>query len=278
MTALLLILTGSAIPAQSTAQKLTTETCSRPLLVAASPLGRSMIISEDGLQVSGATYDIFNKLAKDTGCSFTFLIVPRARAFVMLKAGEVDLVTDATRTPDRETDAYFVEVGKVTPALIALTRNPIGARSTTELIDGKDSLIAIHSYDYGPAYRNLLAHPKVKSRVTMALTAENAMKMLLRNRARAILASPNALVDAWMHFGNKEDLTIHAIDGMPDISYGLYISKTRMLETDTALVERAFNTLIQRGDIAKLSYPYYPSWVTRNLQPTLKRRSLETSN
>jgi polar amino acid transport system substrate-binding protein len=234
-------------------------TCSRPILIAASPIGRAMMIAPDG-NISGTIRDVFDLVAKDTRCVFSYVSVPRARAFLLLKQGEVDIVSSATRSPERDAVARFVQVDSVSPMLISLNRKKLEIGTVEQLVDSAATLLTIRGYDFGPTYRALLQHPKMQARVAETLAPDNAVAMLLAGRADALLMPPLVIVDAWERLGGDDGITVREIEGMATLPYGHYLSNSRMSAADLELVELAIRSVVDRGETRRLLLRYYPRW------------------
>jgi len=271
MKALLLLMVFAANTVMAAAEPADKPGCSRPILVAASPMGRSMIISTDG-KVSGLTHDAFNLIAKDTGCTFEYVVVPRARAFLMLNDGEVDIVPEAIQTPARDAVARFVELGKVSPMLISLTKNTVDVASMNELIDSSLNLVTIIGQDYGPEYRALLSNPKMQGRIVKTVAPENAVKMLLAGRTDALLMSPTTIADAWERLGGGTNPVVQEVEGMPAQSFGHYISTAQKSGFDIDVLERGIVALIRRGDLQRLLKSNYPEWSIKPVKLIIKLR------
>ena len=233
--------------------------CSRPIQIAASPIGRSMMISPEG-KITGATKAFFDLIEKDTACVFEYVTVPRARAWHMLEAAQIDLVADATRSPDRDRVAQFVEVGKSRAVLISLPKRVLKPKTVDELIDSPLTLITLTGHFWGQAYVALLSDPKMQGRISSVPSPETAVKMLLHGRADTILTSQAAIADAWEKSGNSAKLNITELEDLPALTIGLYMSKAKMSEPDRKLIESAIFARIKSGDLARIASNYYPVW------------------
>jgi polar amino acid transport system substrate-binding protein len=244
--------------------------CTRPLWIAASPLGRTLVIGEDG-QVTGTTRDVFARIAATTDCQFQYVVVPRARAFTMLKNGQVDIVTDATLTPDRLEGSNFTEIGKAAPSLISLARDLQLDTTTTDLAASNFSIITIHGHDYGEQYQAFIKAPAMQGRVSSASTADNAIKMLVAGRGHAILANPFVVVDAWQRIGQGVELYVSELQGMPSVPHGVYFSKQKMEPGDIAKIETALLSMLRSGELLQLSLRQYPDWIARKFQGTINK-------
>lgn len=245
--------------------------CSKPILVAASSIGRSMMVSADQ-KVTGITPEIFNTITRETGCVFEYVVVPRARAFLMLKRGEVDIVADATRSPDRDESAYFLEAGRIAPALVSLKTKRPSANTIKELLDGKATLIHINGFYFGPEVDAIIDDPRMAGRVSRAPSPELAARMLLAGRADAVICHAITLLEAWDTWGNGEELVATQLDGMPTITFGTYMSTTRMSPSDRQVFENAMDAVTLRGEVQKLVRKYYPAWVWPTLRFSMPKK------
>ncbi|MBC7916220.1 MAG: transporter substrate-binding domain-containing protein [Rhodoferax sp.] len=241
--------------------------CSRPIAIAASPMGRAMVIEKD-VHVTGYTRDIVDRVSRETGCTFKFYVVPRPRAFLMLRTGEVDIVTDATLTDDRLQHARFVELGTIGVGLVSLARKPVPRLSMAAIRESQITLIGINGHDYGSEYQQLVSHAKADGRISLPTSPEHAMKMLLAGRAQAILTAPFTLIEAWQQFGEGEKLVVSEIQGMPVTKYGWYFSNAKMNKVDIATIADKVVALTQSGEVRKLSYYHYPDWFTASFRAT----------
>lgn len=225
-----------------------------------------MVISPTG-QVTGTTREVLDRIALDTGCTFEYRVVPRARAFLMLKRGEVDLVPDATFTRDRSETAHFVEAGRIVPALISLARNPVHLGSIDQLIASTISVSTINGYDYGDGFRALIRDPRMQRRVSTVSSPESAIKVLVAGRVQAILTGPTTIIDAWERFGGGEALSITEVQGMPSLPFGLYMSRQKMSQSDMDAVEQALLAILRSGAVTKISLYAYPLWFRNAFKP-----------
>jgi polar amino acid transport system substrate-binding protein len=259
---------GCPLPTHAQDAGSTPRTCSRVLTVAASPLGKSIVISEKG-EVSGVTVQVMERVAAEAGCQIQWVVVPRSRAFFQLGDGSIDLVTDAIRTPQRDEGARFVESGSTVPALVSLRSKPAEAESIEALRSGSLRLIVIRGYDFGPGYRALLQDPAMANRITEASSPETAFKMLLNGRANAILTAPSTLIDTWEREGQNEPLRIAEVRGMPALPFGLYMSDW-MEPQDRIAIERALLKVIRQGDVERMSASVYPPALREAMRPLIK--------
>ncbi|WP_295992715.1 hypothetical protein [Rugamonas sp.] len=73
------------------------------------PLGVAMY--ESGYlswQGKGIDHDLLDELGRLSGCRFERMVMPRARALLWLKSGEVGIVMSTRETPERAHYAWFI--------------------------------------------------------------------------------------------------------------------------------------------------------------------------
>lgn len=239
--------------------------CSRPLQVAVSPIGRSMIISPEG-KITGSTPEFLELIKKDTGCEFAYQIVPRARALYMLERGQIDLITDATRAPNRDEVADFLQTAAARPMLISLRSKHVKIYSVPDLLTSSITLITFSGHYWGQEYQALLANPKMQGRFSAASSPEVALNMLIHGRADAILTAQAVLVDAKQQVGQGVELDIKEMEGLPELKVGMYMSKVRMSRQDMDLIRTACMARIRSGDLSRIVNTYYPAWAIYSLK------------
>ncbi len=85
------------------------EVVAKSAMCSARPL--KVAVYEEGLLYSrgtGIDRDLLNELGKHTGCQFTVMVLPRVRAYLWLKTGEVDIVMSSLANDERREYAWFL--------------------------------------------------------------------------------------------------------------------------------------------------------------------------
>lgn len=254
-----------AVPARARQAAESIPACSRPVKVAISPIGRSMMVSSNGT-VTGIVRDFLELVSQRSGCTFEYLVVPRARAFLMLETGEIDVVPSVNRTDQRDQWGKFVHLYNNRAMLIALK----GVQPTTlaQLLDGTMTIGVVRGYDYGPAYMALLGDPRMQSRISVVRDPETCARMLAIGRMDAVLMAPSAFVEAAESLGITDKVIVTAIAGLPFVPTGLYFAQRRLDAMAQVKLQGAIDALAKRGEYAHLLEKYYaiPRWALGNLK------------
>jgi ABC-type amino acid transport substrate-binding protein len=186
------------------------------------------------------------------------------------------VVTDASRAPERDRFSRFVQLGATKPMLLSMDSKNVKTMTIPELIDGTVSLITFNGHYYGQEYADLLADPKMHRRISQVSAPENAMKMLKRGRADAILTAPFVILDAWEQWAEGTAIKVHEVDGLQSIAWGLYFSNAKTLAGDVDVIEKTALKVIQSNEYAKALRVYYPEWLIVGMTP--KQYSVRPKN
>jgi len=170
--------------------------CSRPITVAAAPLGRSIMITPEG-EVTGAQYDLLKRAGLDGNCVFDPVVLPWARALAMLQDGAIDLLPGAVWSAERDAIADFVVVDRVWPMLISLRERPLGVDGRAALVAAKARLGVVRGFDYGADYRALLTELQQQDRLDRAADADTLAREL------AILPRSWGWAQGWSWSGSR---------------------------------------------------------------------------
>jgi polar amino acid transport system substrate-binding protein len=234
--------------------------CSRPLTAAASPIGRSMMISSAG-EVTGVVRDVFDLVSLRSGCKIEYIVVPRARAHHLFRAASIDLMAAVTRTPERDDAGDFVQTHQVRAMLVSMRERAPGPMTISAFISGKLTIDTIRGYSFGPAYDQLLKQPAMQTRIDSSPDPETVLRKLVAGRTSAALVFPAVLLDAAERTGVSDRLQIDELAGMEAIPVGVYLNK-RMPQADRERIQRAMQSLVRDGEFEKIfrSYNREPDW------------------
>jgi len=240
------------------------EGCARPVKVAASPMGRSMMVSSSG-QVSGIVPDFLELVARQSGCRFEYVIVPRMRAHALFERGDADLVHNSTRTEERDRYATFIHLYNTRPMLLSAGARMPEQITMSDLAAGTTTLSAVRGYNFGPAYMALINDPVVRKRVSLVPDPDTAARMLAVRRFDAVLMSPSVFVEAALASDLQDRINVTAIRGMPAHAAGMYLSLNSLDSTDRERVRDAIVTVAARGEYGRLFRMYYanPKWALK---------------
>lgn len=240
--------------------------CSRPLKVAASPMGRNMMVAADG-SVSGLVPDFLQLAAARTGCRFDFITVPRARAHMLFEAGEVDLLPAASRIEERDRVGLFIHMYNSRAMLLALAGRLPPELALDEVGKRGLTLGAVRGNYYGPEYQRLVEQAASQPRLSLVPDPDTAARMLGAGRFDAVLAGPSVLVEALQLAGLADKVAVTSVSGMQPAQVGIYLHRQALPAADQARLRDAIAGLVARGEYSRLVRQYYaePAWSTLGL-------------
>jgi polar amino acid transport system substrate-binding protein len=238
--------------------------CARPVKVAASPMGRSMMVSPAG-RVSGIVPDFLEAVARLSGCRFDYVVVPRVRAHALFERGDVDLVHNSTRTEERDRYATFIHLYNTRAMLITAGARLPDQVTMSDLAAGGTTFSAVRGYNFGPAYMALINDPVVKQRISLVPDPDTAARMLAVRRFDAVLMSPSVFVEAALAADLQDKVNVTAVRGLPAHAAGMYLSAQSLEAADRDRVREAIIVAAARGEYGRLFRVYYanPNWAMK---------------
>lgn len=241
--------------------------CSRAVRVAASPIGRSMMVSATGV-VSGNVVDFLSLVARQSGCKFQYIVVPRTRAFLMLATGAVDIVPSVNRTEERDRWGTFIHLYSTRPMLMSLDGRIPASISFNELVNSRITLGVVRGYNYGPAYMAMLNEPALQTRISQVPDPDTIARMLLAGRMDAGMMTPAAFVAAAEAANIADRVVVTPVAGIPASPAGMYINGKKLPAEDGKKIMDAITTLARRGEYTRLLRQSYasPKWAINGME------------
>jgi polar amino acid transport system substrate-binding protein len=151
----------------------------------------------------GVDKDLTDELKRRTGCAIEATALPRARAYLWLETGDVDIVMAAVPNPRRDTYAFFVPY--MQQRFLTVMRADVPPdRATLAGFSGDPSLRlgAVRGVNYGGGRDVLYARMEAEQRLELGATLPTVFRMLKSRRFVAMFAIPlqyeKELADAGM--------------------------------------------------------------------------------
>src|SRR5471030_1782283 len=107
--------------------------CSRPILVPAPPLGKTVESSPHLNIVTGVYPELLREYGEKAGCQFKFLPMPWVRAEMAVQSGKADILLSAVQVPERDAWGRFIALVGADWKLVSL-RGDTPPRSVDELL------------------------------------------------------------------------------------------------------------------------------------------------
>lgn len=240
--------------------------CSRPIKLGASPIGLSMVI-DDANHASGVVPDFLAGVTVASGCRFDYLPMPRIRGVSEFRAGNIDLLSSAIQTPERDAVGIFIPTMRSPVALISLKGRLSPADALQKLAAGSLTVNVVRGHDYGPQFIKLLASLRAQGRLEEVDSSEVVLKKLLAGRADATITLAATLADAATRLGVGEDIQVTPMASLPESVSGFYLSRHSLAEADRRLLLDAIGQAVRRGEYWRIYTRYYPAWAVVGLKP-----------
>ena len=141
-------------------------------------------------KATGIDVELVRALAKYIGCTVTFVELPWARVLTEMKDGTLDMTTSASRTPERETFAWYSDPYREAEVAIFVRHGEASAYKLDSLssISSSDfSLGVVAGYYYGAEFERLMKDPAFAAHVEGATDYPINIRKLLHRRIDGFL-------------------------------------------------------------------------------------------
>jgi len=203
--------------------------CSRTMVVPVFPLGKLMGVSNtDGLAL-GIYPELLRKTAASSGCTFSFIAAPHARAELMLSIGAADILLGAIKDDQRDQWGNFIPMLD-TEWMLITNRTDAPPLTVQALLERSDiRLNVVRGYKYGAAYHNMLVELEKLGRVEYVKDPVTVVRKMLAGRADYTFMATTTFAGALDDLGLKQSYApnIHYshIRDLPTTVNGVYLSK-----------------------------------------------------
>ncbi|MEJ7805476.1 MAG: transporter substrate-binding domain-containing protein [Telluria sp.] len=248
---------GAALMGLALALPCAAQACSRPLSMATGqwePYG----YYDAGNRFTGIDADMARAIVKEAGCQLIELgYKPAARNLALFEKGDIDLMTGASRTPERLKFAWFSSAYRdETVGLFALAEHAqrYGAiRSFASFVAGPFTLVAPRAGWYGLPYESAAAALQRSGRLSRFGDASHGIRMLAAGRAHFMLGDAAAVEHAAARAGVKvQPLPFWLVEA----PVHLMLHRATVREADVARINAAIVRLRKRGVFEQIRRSY----------------------
>lgn len=141
-------------------------------------------------QATGISPDVMREVLRRMGCIPQFIDLPWARGLARLRSGDLAVLPDIVRTPEREEFAWYSDEYANDDAVLFIRKESVGRWHFTDLQQLRDTEIHVGvGIDalYSAEYRSRLGDPVFRSRLVPVSKRESQWKMLALGRLDAVL-------------------------------------------------------------------------------------------
>jgi polar amino acid transport system substrate-binding protein len=238
--------------------------CGRPLLVGVSPLGWGVFEANGKLQ--GIVPDLVERLSQRSGCRLELSLRPRARVMLDFQNAEIDLVTSALRTADRDAVGDYLPYAFSGFDLLAHPSVPTQIASVAALeTDGNQRLGLVRGIQLTPRLMAAVERLVSQGRVEWASDFHNLAARLTAERFGS------GIFPTVIHGKLKQDGLLPAsfrsieLPDSPPQPIGLYLQRKRMNETQRKQVLDALRELVRDGELPRIYARYLGEAATQRL-------------
>lgn len=238
--------------------------CSRPIMVPVAASGQSVIVK--GADIGGMFPEMLILIGARVGCTFNWSVVPRVRIETMFANGQADLLIAATEVERRDVHGVFIPMFETRAALISVDAVRAPPRSIDQLLARRDLRVAlVRGYDYGLAYRAMLAALQAQGRVYLQPDPQTVARMLATSLADVTILPASIFIA-----GSREDartgnlagrLRVEPLTELPWIRSGIYMSRAALGVQDRNILEQEIKATVKSGLWWQAIKRYYPSGI-----------------
>lgn len=176
----------------------------------------------------GIDADIQRELARRSGCRFVVDLRPRARIWMELESGELDMAGSGVQTVARDAFAWFAHYILEHNDVVLSPRVPVSVRGFDDLIrDTELHLGGVRSYSYSPYYDRQVDRLRQLGRVYEVGDARTLYRMFYLGRFDAVIASQFLYGYYFRELGQPLPPRIEDWDPAGGTPSGLVLSKRR---------------------------------------------------
>ncbi len=205
----------------------------------------------------GIVIDLFDELARRTGCRIEFVWLPSVRIMLSLSSGKIDIGAPLLEHEHRAATGRFLPY--TTAQFYLIQSAPAHQRYTSlaaYVAQGHANLNTVRGLQLGrriDTQTGALAHA---GRLTTEKDFETVFRKMEMGRASATIATPVIALYYLGHGGTPDKLVFDAIDEAPPQQVGMYLS-TKTLTGDTiARFAHALYDIVNDGTLGAIYLHY----------------------
>lgn len=200
----------------------------------------------------GIDKDMFDELARRSGCELHLVVESRVRIWDQLRSGATGLTLSAVPTPERKAFAEFVPYAQ---GRYHLMLRPDVAPRVKSLAafeaDAALTLLVVKGYAHGPTLDAAIERLRARKRVHEVADFAAVLRMAGAGRAHAILALPSAWAQADAAFGEQQAWV--ALDVAPaDRTLGALALSLQMPAADRQRLRRSLEGMLADGTVTAI--------------------------
>lgn len=197
----------------------------------------------------GTDKDMFDELARRSGCELRLVVESRVRIWEQLRSGVAGLTLSAVATPERQAFAEFVPYAQsryhlmLSPAAAGRVRNLAAFEADPAL-----HLLAVKGYAHGPTLDGAVKRLRTQGRVHEVADFPTVLRMARAGRGQAMLALPLSWADIEANFNAGGAWMPLDVAPQERAVAGMALS-LRMPDADRLRLRRAMQAMLADGTV-----------------------------
>ncbi|WP_369601361.1 transporter substrate-binding domain-containing protein [Hahella sp. SMD15-11] len=186
--------------------------CERAYRLGWDPWPPYQYVNEQGV-LTGLDIELMQAVFDAMGCEIRFQQLPWKRQLLHLQRGELDVVSSASRTAEREAFGRYSIPLRTERVVLLTQRNTLWqgkVRSLSDLQHLPMRLVGTIGYFYGDDFEALRPELLAQNRLMLVSSDQLAYQMLLNARADAMLADPVSAAAALQLMGETGSVQVLA--------------------------------------------------------------------
>lgn len=201
----------------------------------------------------GIDKDLFDELARRSGCELRLVVESRVRTWEQLRSGVAGLTLSAVLTPERQAFAEFVPYAQSRYHLM-LRRDAAAQVHSLAAFEANSALhlLAVKGYSHGPTLDAVVKRLRARGRVHEVADFPTVLRMARAGRGDALLALPVSWAEVQNSFEAGEAWTALDVAPQERTLAGLALS-LRMSESDRQRLRRAMQSMLADGTVRAIN-------------------------
>jgi polar amino acid transport system substrate-binding protein len=198
----------------------------------------------------GIDKDLVDALQKRSGCTFAAAVQPRARTWLELERGHLDMTASALRTPARDQYAWFVDYFTDRNSLLLRTELPTTLQSLPDLMaDNRVRVGVVRGFMHGAALDGFVAQLRSQGRLEEVEDQETLYRMLAVRRFDAIFGYPYVYVQYLGQNQISDKVRVVELTTLPTTLNYMALSRKAFTQTQAQRWQELLNTMRADGSL-----------------------------
>ena len=219
-------------------------------------------------QYVGIDKDLIEEIGRRSGCRFRQESDARARIWILLAEGSLDMSVSGIPTPERDQFARFIIYFQTRNHLLMAPEKAARIDSLRAFYaDPALRLGVVKSFKHGKGFDAWIDTLRALGRVTEYVDADAVFSAFVENEIDGLLAMP--VVWGPLVLRHKLDGKVSYLDIAPDdrVPHGLILSRKRVSEPDAERLRAAMEAMRSDGTLEKIFQRHLGADLARRIMP-----------